>query len=76
MRDHDEDEEISAITPAKWSWAMVPFTFLSTVSGVLDSLAEGFSDLALGVVRHMNYTEEKEAFARDAGLEIERITSE
>lgn len=76
MRDYDEDEEVSVIVPAKWSWAMVPFTVLSTVSGVLDSLAEGFSDLALGVVRHMNYTEERQAFAREAGLEIERITSE
>lgn len=76
MRDDSEDLDEYTLAPVKWTWAMVPFTLLSTASGVLDALAGGVGDLALGVASHMKYRNDRETFAREAGLAIERITSE
>lgn len=75
--DPDEDEIVPiVVTPAKWTWHMVTYSILATASGMIDQLAQGLGDLSLGVVRHVLYVQEKDEFARTAGLEIERITKE
>lgn len=74
--DPDEDEDIVTLTPAKWSWHLLTFSVLATTSGMIDHLAQGLGDLSLGVLRHMQYLEQNNEFARTAGLEIERITQE
>jgi hypothetical protein len=76
----DDEEETEAeeivLAPVRWNWNVLTLTVLSTASGVFDSLAEGFSTTAIHLARHMNYLHQREAFAREAGLEIERITKE
>lgn len=74
MREDEEDEDISTLRAVKFSWACPTMAVLAMVSGIADAVAECFSDIALGVASHIKYTADKDEFARDAGLEIERIT--
>lgn len=72
---HDEDEDLYEVPPAEWTWKLPVFTLLSTISGIFDQIAQGISDTALGVVRHMNYEVQQKQFQEEAAREIERITS-
>lgn len=71
----DDDEDVTNVPPAEWSWGLPVFTSLATLSSIFDSIAQGLSDTALGVVRHMNYRIVQKQFEQDASAAIERIVS-
>lgn len=76
MRDSDEeDEETTPVLRAvKMTWALPAMAFLSTMSSIFDAIAEGFSDLSLGMASHIKYQADRRDFASSVGYDIERIT--
>jgi hypothetical protein len=78
LRDDVDDNEDSTpvLRSVKLTWALPAMAILSTLSGIFDAIAEGFSDTALGVASHIKYQADQREFAASVGYDIERITQE
>jgi hypothetical protein len=74
--DIDDEDSTPTLRAVRLTWALPAMALLSTLSGVFDAIAEGFSDLSLGVASHIKHQADRKEFAASVGYDIERITQE
>jgi len=71
--DEDEVYEAEAATGYRWHWSFLVvrvLAFIASLFGVTGSL---FGGIASDLTEHVNYKNERDEFAADAGRELESL---
>lgn len=68
-----EEGEPQAIAAMRLSWAPPLAIGLMTLAGITNAVTSGLNELALCVLAHANWKEERRSFREEAALSIETI---